>query len=294
MRQINKTYDKHSETPTFTLIFLTWNSEDYIERTLESVLLQDYEDYELLVIDNDSNDGTIELIKDSYLPSDKLRIVRNDKNLGFTKGINKGVKLSRGKYICCYNDDTSFPPDYLSTLYSYVDRNSVWTTARINHRVSTENKCIRLLDRWGFPVPYNVDDCSGTMNVNYIPGDGIIIPRDVYELLDREFLFDPTMIDKGEDVELSLRLQSHDVKLRAILDTYSMHPDKGFYSLKLTNLLKHLQNVVARYEAYRANGANFLTKLKIIISALVVPVIILGPNFPRSTSRFKEKSTKFE
>jgi len=287
-------YNKHSETPTFTLIFLTWNSEDYIERTLESVLSQDYADYELLVIDNNSNDETTKLIKNNYLPSNKLRIVRNNKNLGFIKGINKGVNLSRGNYICCYNDDTNFPPDYLSTLYSYVDQNSVWTTARMNHRVSTENKCVRLLNRWGFPVPYNVDSCSGTVNVNYIPGDGIIIPRDIYKLLDEEFLFDPTMIDKGEDVELSLRLQSHGIKLRAILDTYSIHPDEGFYSLKLTNLLKHLQNVVARYKAYRANGAHFLTRLKIVISAFVVPVVILGPNFPRSASRFKTKSTKFD
>jgi GT2 family glycosyltransferase len=273
----------HQEcSPPFSLIFLTWNSARDIERTLDSVLAQSYEEYEVIIVDNNSGDETVSLIEKEYLHDDRFHLIQNDNNLRFTRGINRGIEASIGKYIGCYNDDTYFPPEYLSTLANTLTPDSVWTTARINYRVSKHYQCVRLLGRFGFPIPYIVDDRSGVLNVNYVPGDGLIVPREVYNKTLNQEVFRPSMPDKAEDIDLSLRLRKSNTQIKAILDTHSVHPDEGFYALEFSNLIKHFINVYNRSIAYLANG-KFFKLPGIILSLIGIPLVILTGTFPRSS-----------
>lgn len=280
--------------PTFSLIFLTWNSEQYIERTLRSVFDQTVCDFEVVVVDNDSADETVAIVEQEFVPEGNVRVIENDANLGFTRGINRGIEAARGDYICCYNDDTYFPEKYLRTLENTVTRDAVWTTARRNHRVSTEHATVRLLSRQRFPVPYIVDPLSGVAPVNFVPGDGLIVPRSIYSEKLRGTIFDPEMPNKGEDLDLSLRLRNSGVPMRAVLDTYSVHPDEGFYEPTLENGLNHLRNVYARARAYEKNGFGPLVLLSVAASAVTVPLQIYLLAFPRSADSFLERTTPAE
>jgi GT2 family glycosyltransferase len=274
-----------SEQPTFSLIFLTWNAEDCISDTLDSVLNQTYDDYEVIIVDNASEDRTVDVIRD-YEDNLELRLVKNERNLGFTDGINKGIEETQGEYICCYNHDTTFLSDYFETLASYVTPDAVWTTARENHRVSTEHRTVRLLGWQRYAFPYIVDSLSGAAKVNFAPGDGIIIPRGIYqEVLDHSVFELP---GKGEDVDLSRRLIDSGVPIYSVLDTYSIHPDVGIYRPTIENLKEHLTHALMRYLAFYRNGHTIIDLVFIVFSTVTIPLSIYFGEFPRSESRFRE------
>ncbi|MFC6725029.1 glycosyltransferase family 2 protein, partial [Halobium palmae] len=243
-------------TPTFSLVFLTWNAGRAIVESVDSLRRGTFDDYEVVVVDNGSRDDTVERVRDLRGEEDSIRIFENGRNLGFSRGMERGIRESQGEYICCYNHDTRFPETYLETLADRLTPDAVWTTARRNHRVDPDRACVRLLSRYRFTLPYVVDSLSGTARVNYVPGDGVILPRAIYEGTLESTVFDPSLPIRGEDVDLSLRLADRGVPMRAVLDTHSIHPDKGeMYAPTLGNLETLLRTVRARVAAHRNNDA---------------------------------------
>ena len=278
--------------PTFSLVFLTWNAGEAIVETLDSVRRQSFDDYEVVLVDNDSRDDTLRLVREAYPDDDSVRIFENDRNLGFSRGINRGIRESDGRYICCYNHDTRFPPGYLETLADRVTPDAVWTTARRNHRVDPDRACVRLLSNYRFTLPYLVDGLSGTAEVNYVPGDGTVVPREVYRGALDSAVFDPSMPIRGEDVDLSLRLADRGVPMRAVLDTHSIHPDRGeMYAPTVENLRTLLRTVRARMAAQRNGPTPRLGAAVAAASLLTQPLVVYGGQYPRSADAFLDATT---
>lgn len=281
--------------PIFSLVFLTWNPGERILTTLDSVLAQSFTDFEVLLVDNDSEDGTVELVRETYPDEESIRIIENDRNLGFSRGMDVGIRASDGRYVCCYNHDTVFPRDYLRTLSEVVTPDTVWTTARRNHRVSSQRSCVRLLTRYQFTVPYVVDSLSGTAAVNYVPGDGVIVPRGIYRDVLDGVVFDPAMPIRGEDLDLSVRLADNGVPMRAVLDTHSIHPDKGDrYAPSLGNLLTLLRTVQARVAVHRKNGSSRSATALAAASVVTTPLVLYLTAYPRSEAAFTDATRVYE
>lgn len=280
------------ERPTFSLVFLTWDPGEAIVKSIDSLQRQSFDDYEVVVVDNDSDDGTPERIRRAFPDDDSVRVLENGRNRGFSRGINRGIEASEGEYICCYNHDTLFPEGYLRTLADRVTPDAVWTTARRNYRVDPDWTYVRLLSRYRFTLPYVVDSLSGTAEVNYVPGDGAILPREVYrDTLDGE-VFDPSMPIRGEDVDLSLRLADLGVPIRAVLDTHSVHPDKGdIYSPSVENFTALLRTILARMSAHHKNAVPRSTVALAAASVVTQPLNVYCTSYPRSEEAFLEATT---
>lgn len=77
-------------------------------------------EYEIIVVDNNSQDGSVELAE-SYTGS--IRVIKNKKNLGFSKANNQGIKAARGKYILLLNSDSYLLGDSLGFMVEWMDRN---------------------------------------------------------------------------------------------------------------------------------------------------------------------------
>ncbi|WP_436926637.1 glycosyltransferase family 2 protein [Halosimplex amylolyticum] len=278
--------------PTFSLVFLTWDPGEAIVGAIDSVRRQAFDDYEVVVVDNDSDDGTPERVREAYPDDAPVRVLENDENRGFSRGINRGIRESRGEYICCYNHDTLFPRGYLRTLADRVTPEAVWTTARRNYRVDPERTYVRLLSPYRFTIPYVVDPLSGTADVNYIPGDGAIIPRAIYrDELDGE-VFDPSMPIRGEDVDLSLRLADRGVPMRAVLDTHSIHPDKGeIYAPSVENFRTLLRTIAARIAAHSNNSVSATAVALSAVSLVTQPLQVYCAPYPRSEADLLEATT---
>jgi len=96
-----------------SLIVLNWNGKHHLERCLSSLLAQTYPDFEVILVDNASTDGSVEFVRERF---PKVKIIRNDKNLGFAAGNNVAIKATQGNYVATLNNDTQVDPHWLEEL----------------------------------------------------------------------------------------------------------------------------------------------------------------------------------
>ncbi|MCM8774460.1 MAG: glycosyltransferase, partial [Candidatus Omnitrophica bacterium] len=102
--------------PFFSVIIPTYNRCKFLKIAIETVLLQTFNDYELIVVDDGSSDETSELIK--KIKSNIIYIYQ--KHRGVSSARNKGIKASKGKYICFLDSDDRFRILKLELTYHYI------------------------------------------------------------------------------------------------------------------------------------------------------------------------------
>ena len=116
--------------PRVSIIWLNYNSmriSDIMIRSLKSFLNLDYENYELIVVDNASTDGSLNLIKkflDKNKPSNvKVKLVINDANLGYAGGMNRGwdARDPESKYVVFANNDFIAEPESLPRIIEFME-----------------------------------------------------------------------------------------------------------------------------------------------------------------------------
>jgi GT2 family glycosyltransferase len=94
------------KNPRISVIVLAFNGGELLLRCVDSVIRTNYDNFEVILVDNASTDGSIETVEKNYGLNKKLKIIRNTKNLGFSKGNNIGAKHSTGEYLAFLNQDT--------------------------------------------------------------------------------------------------------------------------------------------------------------------------------------------
>lgn len=110
----------------FTIITVSYNSEKTIAQTMESVLNQSYGNYEYIIIDGGSTDGTVDIVKlymEKY--SDRIKLI-SEPDKGIYDAMNKGIKLAKGDIIGIINSDDWYERDALiNVANNYVDEQYV-------------------------------------------------------------------------------------------------------------------------------------------------------------------------
>ena len=105
---------------TFSVIIPLYNKAPYVRKTIESVLGQTFDDYELVIIDNGSNDGSSEIVASFTDP--RIRIVRLEENVGVSNARNKGVSLSTAPYITFLDADDWWEPTFFEEMARLIER----------------------------------------------------------------------------------------------------------------------------------------------------------------------------
>lgn len=109
-----------ASTPKVSVLMPVFNGENFILKAIESVLCQSMEDFELLVLDDGSVDGTANII--SSIKDDRVKIFRHE-NSGLPATLNKGIALSKAEYIARLDHDDIMLPDRLAKQCSFLDQN---------------------------------------------------------------------------------------------------------------------------------------------------------------------------
>ena len=116
----NKTREKIKiKKPLFSIIIVTYNSEKYLEGCLKSILKQNFKNYEIIIIDNESQDKTLDIIKKYKKDID---FWKSEKDKGIFDAMNKGIKNSKGKIISILNSDDFFYQGALKTVNKYFNK----------------------------------------------------------------------------------------------------------------------------------------------------------------------------
>jgi len=100
-------------TGRVTVIIPNWNGRAYLERCLPTVFAQTYPDFEVVVVDNASTDGSVEWVRERF---PEVRLITNDRNQGFARANNQAIRATTAPYIATLNNDTQVDPAWLSRL----------------------------------------------------------------------------------------------------------------------------------------------------------------------------------
>ncbi len=106
--------------PRFSVIIPLYNKAPYVRKTVESVLGQTFGDYELIIVDNGSNDGSHEIV--AAFTDHRIKIVRLEENVGVSNARNKGVSLASAPQITFLDADDWWEPTFLEEMAGLIDR----------------------------------------------------------------------------------------------------------------------------------------------------------------------------
>ncbi len=153
--------------PLASIVILNWNGKSYLDACLESVLRQDDDSFEILLVDNGSIDGSAEYVRRQY-PG--VKVIEVGANLGFAGGNNLGVRHAGGDIVILLNNDTVVQPGWLSGLRQAMENPEA---VLVSSHVVTEGIPARYYERNGsinlvghnimriFTLPENTFFCSG-------------------------------------------------------------------------------------------------------------------------------------
>ncbi len=158
-KKASKSTEALPHSPKVTVGLLTYNSEKYLEPCIRSLLAQDYENLEIVVLDNHSMDQTPNIIQRKF---PQVRLIKSSENLGFARGHNRIIRSTDGDFYACLNIDMLFEPNFISELVAAINEKPIYG--------STGGK----LKRWDFEAFKNNSGAVQEMGkTNFIDSVGL-------------------------------------------------------------------------------------------------------------------------
>jgi glycosyltransferase involved in cell wall biosynthesis len=107
--------------PTISVLMTAFNRERYIAAAIDSVLAQTFADFELVIVDDQSTDGTVAVARSYEARDVRVRVVVNERNLGDYPNRNRAAERARGRYMKYHDSDDIMYPHCLETMVSALD-----------------------------------------------------------------------------------------------------------------------------------------------------------------------------
>ena len=231
----------------FSIIIPTYNRASFITKAIESVLQQEYQDYELIIVDDGSTDGTIEVIT-PYL-SEKIKYFKTE-NSERGAARNRGIEHSSGDYITFFDSDDLLLPNYLSEANKFILQNTDTEFVHFSYEMQTPSGAVLYTQNKQYKDP-NVALLGG----NFMSCIGCFIKSDV---LDTVQFCEDRKIAASEDWLLWLQLAAR-VKMRQCSTTTSVminHENRSVLQFKEEVFLNQMTGVLA----VLANDSMFISK----------------------------------
>lgn len=136
--------------PCVTVLMSVYNGEKYLSEAIDSILAQTYPDFEFLIIDDASSDGSLEIVK-SYVDP-RIRLIANQERMGLAANLNRGIQLAFGEYIARMDADDISMPQRLEKQVAFMQTNpdiAASGTCAIDMTVSGLDLKVRKVRRGG-------------------------------------------------------------------------------------------------------------------------------------------------
>ncbi len=194
-----------------TVVIPNYNGINYIKKCMDSLQNQTFKDFEILVVDNCSVDGSYEFIKENY---PDVMLIPMDKNYGFSIAVNVGIKKSRTPYVILLNNDTEVDKDYVGELYNHISKSKkIFSVSSkmisYNERdIMDDAGDLYTIIGWGFQrgVGQNIDKYNEPCRVFSACAGAAIYRRDVFKKIG---LFDKMHFAYLEDIDVGYRAKIH-------------------------------------------------------------------------------------
>ena len=258
-----------------TVIIVTYNAEDYIDSCVSSLLMQEYTNFNILIIDNNSSDKTRNVIRKYIRVREKIVLIENQGNFGFSKACNIGIKYALGNlasdFVLLLNQDTIVQKNLLKDLLSWHERKGTGAYCpkiliRKNSKIwwiGTKFFSIGdLLKNPKLSVSYHIDKeqednffFEKPLEREAITGCALFLPR---KLIEDVGFFDERFFMYGEDLDYSLRSKAKGYKLFIIPGTVVYHDVDLENEALITG--RNFERIVRRYFMHFSSSLLLLHK----------------------------------
>lgn len=109
--------------PKISVIMSTHNGERFIKEAIDSILKQNFSDFEFLIVQDGSNDLTPVILEECARNDQRIKIISNAQNLGLTKSLNKAISQAKGEYIARQDDDDVSLPERFKKQFDFMEKN---------------------------------------------------------------------------------------------------------------------------------------------------------------------------
>lgn len=137
-----------------SIITPTYNSEQFISKTIESVLVQSYTNWELILIDDCSIDDTALIINEFVKKDERIKFIQNSTNSGPAISRNKGIKLAKGKYIAFLDSDDLWMDNKLEKQIDFMSVNKYYFTFSFYSQINEKGVFLKNIDNFPMKVSY--------------------------------------------------------------------------------------------------------------------------------------------
>ncbi len=249
--------------PSVSIVILNYNGLKDIKECLNSLLKINYENFEIFVVDNNSQDDSVQFIKKKY---QKVNLIQLNRNYGFAKGNNIAIPYTTGEYIVLLNQDTVVDDNWLKELVQIANKSEDIGIVGSKMYYYDDKKTIdfagSICDKYGIIRHYGLKKTDKNLKDSvkrafYICGASLLFKRTLYQKIG---LFDPTYFMYGEDVDFCWRAWIFSYKV--------MYTPKSIIYHKIPKVRKNrkFKNYLADRNKIRtlAKNYNLKTLMKIL------------------------------
>lgn len=224
-----------------SIIIPYYKKEFFIEETIKSILIQSYQNFEILIIDDEINLAASKVLEKISSLDSRIKIITNEKNLGAGESRNIGINFSKGDYIAFCDSDDLWKEQKLEVQLSFMKKNEL-NFSFTSYEVIDENK--------NFIKTRNADDVVDFIKLRNSCDIGlstVLMKRNIFD--NREYRF--ARIKTKEDYVLWLTLAKNNIKLRGLKNILtSWRKNKNSLSSSIYQKLKDGYKVYRVYLGY--------------------------------------------
>ncbi|RJP28959.1 MAG: glycosyltransferase family 2 protein [Candidatus Omnitrophota bacterium] len=202
------------KSPLVSIIIPNYNGRQLLERFLPSVVSLNYPNFEVIIVDNASNDASYDFIKKNY---PQIKVIHADKNYGTAEGSNIGLTEAEGEFLFFISNDMELDKDMLDFMVlRMLDNDSVGICTCKMRRLTDEGVRLNIIDSvgseldiFGFPCSIGINqEDKGQFDtfrdVFFSFGGALLIKKDLFVLLGG---YDPAFFTLADDIDLSWRVR---------------------------------------------------------------------------------------
>ena len=134
--------DQNLEKPLVSVLMPVYNAEEYIEKSIESILNQTYKNFEFIIVDDFSSDNSVKII--CLFSDSRIRLITKNNNSGIAKTLNIGLENAKGKYIIRMDADDICHHNRIHKQVEFLENNEDYILCGSNYKTIDENIIVKL------------------------------------------------------------------------------------------------------------------------------------------------------
>ena len=204
--------EKSESCPSVSLVVVNFNGKELLRKCLLTLSKTDYPNYEVVVVDNASTDGSLTEVRNSFGSDPRIKVVENNENVGHAEGCNIGAQKTNGRYLVFLDSDTEFNADnWLWELVKLMETDASVGLAQAKLVLAEDNRCldyvcvaVDALGTWAANYGSKEENLKENFEILAASAGCCIVRREVFNQVGG---FDADYFIYDDDTDLSLRVR---------------------------------------------------------------------------------------